>query len=274
MAVFPIVSFGASMTHVLDFSSSELVPPLSKCPFNRVDSDKEIVRLRGSALFTGLSSQQYREILMCAGNKTFARDEVLFSQGEIVDMWILIQTGRVKLTQLSFDGSEVIVWMNNSGDAIGVQADTPGGRHTCFARAMERCQTLVWEHRGIQAVLARCPQVKANITGILSARLCELEERFCEIASESVADRLALLLQRLCKSVGRQNGCGIEIRLRRQDLAQMTGTTLCTVSRILSRWADLGFVIPNREAITVRDPDHLVANPYRPERTAPVCRQA
>jgi CRP-like cAMP-binding protein len=249
------------MIHVLDFSSSELVPRLSKCLFNRVEPDKEIERLRESALFTGLSSQEYGEILMCARTKTFVRYEVLFYQGEIVDRWILIQTGRVKLTRLSSDGSEVIVWMISSGDAIGVQADTPGGCHTCSARATERCQTLVWDRRGVQAVLTRCPQLKANIAGILSTRLCELEERFCEIASESVADRLALLLRRLCKSVGRQTGCGVELRLRRQELAQMTGTTLCTVSRILSRWADLGFVIPSRQAITVRDPNHLEANP-------------
>jgi CRP-like cAMP-binding protein len=240
------------MTHVLNFSGSALVPRSSKCLFNCVDPDKQIQRLRESALFTDLSSPECAEILIRARNKTFVRGEVLFFQGDVVDRWIFIQTGRVKLTQVSSYGSEVIVWMNSSGDAIGVQADMPRSRHTCSARAVERCQTLVWDGRGIQEVLARCPQVQANIAGILHSRLRELEERFCEVASESVADRLAFLLRRLCQSVGRQSGCGTELRLRRQELAQMTGTTLCTVSRILSKWAELGLVIPNHEGITVK----------------------
>jgi CRP-like cAMP-binding protein len=65
---------------------------------------------------------------------------------------------------------------------------------------------------------------------------------------------------------------GTELRMRRQELAQMTGTTLCTVSRILSRWADLGLVIRKRDGITVRDPDHLAPNPW--EGSTPLCRHA
>ena len=262
------------MTHVLNFSGSALVPRSSKGLFNLVDSDGQIQRLREAALFTGLSSQECAEILSCARNKTFARGEVLFFQGDVVDRWIFIHTGRVKLTQVSSCGSEVIVWMNSSGDAIGIHADVPRSRHTCSARAVERCQTTVWDRNGIQEVLSRCPQVQANIAGILDSRLRELEERFCEIASECVADRLAFLLRRLCKSVGKQSGSGTQLRLRRQELAQMTGTTLCTVSRILSRWADLGLVVSNHQGITVRDPDDLAANPYSRERPVPFCQPA
>jgi|SRR5579862_5338644 len=262
------------MIHVLDFSNAVPVPQSNQLVFDGVDPGKQIERLRESALFTGVSSQECGEILMRARKKTFIRNEVLFFQGEIVDRWILIQTGRVKLTQLSSHGSEVIVWINSSGDAMGVQADRPGGRHACSARAVERCETLVWDFRSVQEVLVRCPQVQANITRILSSRLLELEERFCELASESVADRLAFLVRRLCKSLGRQNGHGTELRLRRQELAQMAGTTLCTVSRILSRWADLGLLIPSRDGVTVRDPNHLVANLPRQERPAQFCRPA
>ena len=39
----------------------------------------------------------------------------------------------------------------------------------------------------------------------------------------------------------------------------MTGTTLFTISRILSRWSEEGFIEPRREAVIINDPERLLA---------------
>ena len=122
---------------------------------------------------------------------------------------------------------------------------------------MEQCKALVWEYTRLQMLVAEYPQLRRNISQILAGRLQELEERFREIATEKVAKRLALALTRLVKQVGKKSAEGIEISLSREELAQLTGTTLFTISRILSKWADLGVVIPRREAVLVRDPHRL-----------------
>jgi CRP-like cAMP-binding protein len=210
-----------------------------------------------SALFTGMSPRECREIAACAHIRTFARDELLFMQGQPVRSMVLIQSGSVKLTQLSANGSEVILWMNGSGDAMGMHADSPACSHTCSARAMEQCKALVWEYTRLQMLVAEYPQLRKNISQILASRLHELEERFREIATEKVARRLALALCRLLKQVGKKSVDGIEVSLSREELAQLTGTTLFTISRILSKWAELGVVIPRREAVLVRDPERL-----------------
>jgi CRP-like cAMP-binding protein len=163
----------------------------------------------------------------------------------------------VKLTQLSPNGNEVILWMNSSGDAVGVPADSAASSHTCSARAMEQCRALTWEYTRLQNLLAEYPQIRNNINQILSSRLNELEERFREVATEKVAKRLALALLRLLKQVGKQSQGGVEIALSREELAQMTGTTLFTISRILSKWGEEGFVLPRREAVLVRDAQRL-----------------
>jgi CRP-like cAMP-binding protein len=121
---------------------------------------------------------------------------------------------------------------------------------------MEKCQALVWEYNHLHALVARYPQIGANIGKILAGRLQELEERFREIAT---AKRLALVLLRLLKSVARQSTEGVELGLTREELAQMTGTTLFTISRILSKWAESGFVVPRREAVVIRDQNRLTA---------------
>jgi CRP-like cAMP-binding protein len=178
-------------------------------------------------------------------------------QGQPVRHLVLIQSGSVKLSQLSPNGNEVILWMNGSGDTVGVPADSEACNHTCSARAMEKCKALVWEYNKLQNLLAEYPVIRKNISQILSNRLSELEERFREVATEKVAKRVALALLRLLKQVGKQSQGGIEILLSREELAQMTGTTLFTISRLLSKWGEQGFVLPRREAVVVRDARRL-----------------
>jgi CRP-like cAMP-binding protein len=197
------------------------------------------------------------EIASCARARTFARDEILFTQGQPVRNLILLESGSVKSTQLSAAGNEVLMWMSGSGEAVNVTAEPAACNHTCSARAMEQCRTLVWEYQRLQALLNEYPQLRKNISRILAGRLAELEERFREVATERVAKRLALILLRLLKRVGKPSKQGIQVSLTREELAQMTGTTLFTISRTLSHWAELGFVQPRREGLVVNDPTRL-----------------
>lgn len=199
------------------------------------------------------------EIVSCARARTFARDEILFNQGQPVQSLILLESGSVKLTQLSPAGSEVLMWMNGSGDALSVNPDPIACNHTCSARAMEHCRALVWEYQRLQALLNLYPQLRKNISRILAGRLQKLEERFREVATERVAKRLALTLLRLLKRVGKPSQQGVQVSLTREELAQMTGTTLFTISRVLSKWAGQGFVQPLREGVVVHDPEKLEA---------------
>jgi CRP-like cAMP-binding protein len=105
--------------------------------------------------------------------------------------------------------------------------------------------------------MLRYPQIRKNISQILFSRLNELEERFREVATEKVARRVALALLRLLKHIGKKVHGGVEISLSREELAQMTGTTLFTTSRLLSKWGEMGFVLPRRESVVISDPCRL-----------------
>jgi CRP/FNR family transcriptional regulator, nitrogen oxide reductase regulator len=218
---------------------------------------ERLVMMCASALFSGLSQRECTEIASCARARTFARDEILFTQGQPVRSLIMLETGSVKLTQLSPAGSEVLMWMSGSGEAINVNTEPLSCSHTCSARAMEQCKALVWEYQRLQSLLNQYPQIRKNISRILAGRLQELEERFREVATEKVAKRLALTLLRLLKSVGKPSKDGVQVSLTREELAQMTGTTLFTISRVLSKWAAEGFVQPMRQAVVVHNPKRL-----------------
>ena len=239
------------------FSAASPAQPRAATPDSTIA--ERVVMMCASALFTGLAQRELFEIATCARARTFARDELLFMQGQQVRNLVLIQTGSVKLTQLSPSGNEVILWMNGPGEAVGVPAETAPVSHTCSARAMEHCRALTWEYSRLQQLLTQYPQIRNNINQILSNRLNELEERFREIATEKVAKRLALALLRLLRQIGKISHAGVEVSLSREELAQMTGTTLFTISRILSKWGEEGFVLPRRESVVVRDAQRLIS---------------
>ena len=170
---------------------------------------------------------------------------------------IFLQSGSVKHTQLGANGDEVLLWLSGSGEALNVQTETTSCGHSCSARAMEQCKALVWDYTRLRALLDQYPQIRKNISQILAGRLEELEERFRELATETVAKRLALVLLRLLKQVGTVSPGGTQISLSRGELGQMTGATLFTISRILSKWAERGIVVPRREAVLVSNPKGL-----------------
>jgi CRP-like cAMP-binding protein len=237
------------------YATVRLAPSTTTSPDSSLA--ERVVLMLASALFSGMSREECLEIASCARARSFARDELLFMQGQPVQNLVLLQAGSVKLTQLSSGGNEVILWMNGKGDAVGVNPEIPACSHTCSARAMESCRAVVWEYSRLQMLLADYPQIGKNINQILANRLKELEERFREVATEKVAKRLALTLLRLLKQVGTQHQSGVQVSLSREELAQMTGTTLFTISRILSKWGEEGFILPRREAVVVRDAARL-----------------
>lgn len=241
-------------------AASQLAPitPIGASTSREASVAERVDAMCASALFAGLSPQECLKIASSASARKFARDELLFMQGQPVRNLVLIQTGSVKLTQLSPSGNEVIIWMNGESDAVGVDVESPSCNHTCSARAMEECRALTWEYSRVQSLLVEYPQMRKNINRILANKLQELEERFREVATEKVAKRLAMTLFRLLKCVGKESQEGIRISLSREELAQMVGTTLFTISRILSRWSDEGVVVPRREAVVVRDVKRLL----------------
>ena len=100
--------------------------------------------------------------------------------------------------------------------------------------------------------------MRRNTTRILGERLQELEERFREISTEKVAPRVSSRLVRLLNQVGRRLNGDVEVSLSREELGQLTGTTLFTVSRLLSQWQRRGIVSARREAVLVRNLPALV----------------
>jgi len=94
----------------------------------------------------------------------------------------------------------------------------------------------------------------------VTGRVREFQGRYRELATERVERRLSRMIIRLANQVGKKTSEGVllDLPLTRQDLAEMSGTTLFTVSRILSQWEAQGLVQAGREKLLIVFPYGLV----------------
>jgi CRP-like cAMP-binding protein len=146
------------------------------------------------------------------------------------------------------------------GEAFAVIAVLSKIPYPVTATAVNQVSVLAWEDDVMLNLMHKYPQLASNSLSILANRIQEFQDRFRELATERVERRVARALTRLASQTGRklEHGILIDITLTRQDLAEMTGTTLYTVSRILSQWEKDGLVSSQREQVTILAPHQLV----------------
>ena len=127
------------------------------------------------------------------------------------------------------------------------------------ATAVDDSVVLVWPSVAWPRLVAKFPALATNTLQTVGSRLQETHTRVVEMSTQQVEQRVAHALLRLVKQSGRKVEHGIEIDfpISRQDIAQMTGTTLHTVSRILSGWEQRGLIESGRQRIVLRDPHQL-----------------
>lgn len=203
--------------------------------------------------FSEISAADCGIILSEAQEFHFQRHSAIFTQGMPATHVALLVSGCLKITQVSSGGQEVILRLNGAGDVLGRVGNQIDGKHWYTARAVQPSTVLLWDMNGFEAVVKRFPVLRRNIANILERHLNELEIRFREVSTEKVAARLGNLLVRLVNQVGKRIDQHVEVALSRRDLAQLTGTTLFTVSRLLCQWETQGIVSARRETVLVHN---------------------
>jgi CRP/FNR family transcriptional regulator, nitrogen oxide reductase regulator len=219
--------------------------------------DTRLACIRQAPLFRGLSLGDCTYIASQSQERHLSRRQMLFSQGEIRRHVFLIVSGRLKLTQLGPSGDEVILWLRGPGDVVGGLGSAPRTTNDSGAQAIEPCHVVFWDAGTIDSLSERFPVLQRNMVTILVECLHGIQDRFHELATEKVASRLARTLVRLLGSVGQRTGEVVRIGLSREELAQMTGTTLFAVSRLLSEWTQRGIIDARREAVLIFDDSRL-----------------
>lgn len=212
------------------------------------------------ALFAALEPAALREVRASARTRTLAAGAAFFREGDPAHTFFVLDTGSVKVTQLTPEGHQVVLRLLGPGDAFGGVAAFGGATYPVSAEAVTDSTALEWSGDVMAALIERHPTLALNALRFVAGRLHELQVQYRQLATEKVERRVARALLRLVQQAGRrvESGVLIDLPLSREDIAQMTGTTLYTVSRIISRFEADGLLEAGRQRMVIRHPHGLL----------------
>lgn len=216
--------------------------------------------IRRFELFKAMSDEELENIVGLAQEHTISRGQPIFRQGDLARHFYFLLRGRLKVVQITRDGQQVVVRIVNPGEFFGVAKALRRTDYPATAVAAVESVALAWNSVLWDDMTARHSALAMNALYTIANHLQEMHARMREFSTDSVERRIAHALVRLITQAGRQtrDGTLINFPITRQDIAEMTGTTISTVSRTLSSWADRGIIKGGRLRIVVRKPHELL----------------
>jgi CRP-like cAMP-binding protein len=206
-------------------------------------------------LFRRVRPEDRERIAAAASLREHDRGAHLFREGDPSDFFLVVITGRVKVYKHAPDGRDVILEMFGPGGPIGAVAVYESRAYPASAVALEPVTCLSIPRAVFFDLLEQHPSLVRGLLGSLSLRLVELTTRLAELTGGRIDARLARLFVKLSDQVGRpeRGGVFIPLPLSRQELADLTGTTIETAIRIMSRWNKDDVLLTEKEGFLLRD---------------------
>lgn len=216
--------------------------------------DRDLSVVSTSPLFRGMEPDAISEVLAAASVRTLAVGESLFLQGDPVEALYVVESGKLKLSQVTPEGEEVVVRTAGEGAILAGVAVLGKRVLPVTGVAVTPARVLVWSRERAQDLALRHPQLRDNVLQTIADRMQESLSRIRELSTETAGRRVARALLRLAREHGRPEGTRVPIdhRIGRQELADLAGTSMFTASRLLALWAREGILEVGRQRVVVR----------------------
>ena len=217
--------------------------------------------LQSTPIFRKLSPEDRARMAPHTRIRDYVRGEQIFVEGSPSDRFYAIASGRVKVFKMTPAGKDVILEIFGVGDPLGAVAVYEGRPFPASAVALEDTTCLTIERSAFFALLESHPTLVRGLLLGLTHRLIELTNRLVELTGGRVEPRFARLFLKLAGEVGSpaRGGTFIPMALSRQELADLTGTTIETAIRIMSRWGKQRIVLTEKDGFLVLDAKALDA---------------
>lgn len=217
--------------------------------------------LKVTPVFRKLAPQDLHTIAREAVVRHYDKGEVIFEQEAPSDAFYTIATGRVKIFKMLPTGKDMILEIFGPGDPLGAVAAYDGRPFPASAVALEDTVCIVIPRAAFFRLLKQHPSLVRGLMLGLTIRLVELTNRLAQLSGSRIEPRFARLFLKLAGEMGRtdRGGTFIPLPLSRQELADMTGTTIETGIRIMSRWGKEEVVRTDKDGFVILDRQTLEA---------------
>ena len=211
--------------------------------------------LRVTPIFQQLSPEDRRRVAEASLLRRYEKGDVIFEQEAPGDAFYTIASGRVKIFKLLPSGKEMILEVFGKGDPLGALAPYTGRAFPASAVALEPTACVLIPRAKFFKMLEDHPSLVRGLRVGLTVRVVELTNRIAELSGARVEPRLARLFVKLSKEMGKEErgGTFVPLALSRQELADMTGTTIETAIRIMSRWGKENLIRTEKDGFVIVD---------------------
>jgi CRP/FNR family transcriptional regulator, nitrogen oxide reductase regulator len=215
-----------------------------------------------SDLFKDVPETVLEQALTMGIVRSVEKDGFYFMQGDAATHAYVLVAGRVKMMQITPNGQQITLRIMTPGQTYGgIAVLNPQAGYPATAQAAEDSTALAWDTDLLHKLAENAPSIPLNIMNLMHNYILELQERQKALVTERVEQRIARILLKLAAESGKkiEEGILIDMRLTRQDVAEMSGTTLFTVSRTLTEWERAGLLKIGRERVVICKPHGLVS---------------
>lgn len=219
-------------------------------------------------MFADLSEAQLASVATGMHKVQLSEGEVLFNQGDRGDVFFMMLQGRMKVVQVTEDGHQFIVRIVQPGDMCGFVKALSRDTYPGTAIAMTDCVLLTWPAHRWEALMGVAPSLALSAIHAIGRKLDDAHNRLRELTTEEAEQRIARVVLRQAEEAGGSttdnipgdapgDAIVIPYPLTRQDIADMSGSTLHTASRIMSGWERQGILARARRKVIVADMTRL-----------------
>lgn len=222
------------------------------------DTSQKIAILKEIPFFKGVSDSDLKEISRKFSENEFKKGEYLFWEGDPSSQLYVVKQGKVKIIKHSSAGKEMVLEIVSSGEICG-----GGGifsqTQVASAQAIEPVSAYSLSKKDFLLLLGRHKELAIQIIMYLGEKLMKAHEMMISLVASKVDRRIAALLIGLSEKHGSlvPQGIRINLRLTRQDIADIVGTTVETTIRVMSRFKKQGMLITDSRHIIITDKEKL-----------------
>lgn len=217
------------------------------------------LNLRQVAIFERATDEDLRVVLQNAYPRNVEEGGYFFMQGDRATRVHILTDGQAKLLQANPAGHQVnlrTIYPWQLFGALGAVRDR--ATYPASAQALENSSSLSLDSNFLRKFMESRSHLSWGLMELMTSYIQEMQSRYRELATEKVEQRIARVVLRLAAQSGQKAEDGIELGLSRQDLAEMSGSTLYTVSRVLADWDRRGLVEAGREQVKIKKPHDFV----------------
>ena len=216
---------------------------------------EEVNFLRNVPIFNELSDQELEKIAALGVRKKYKKGSIILLEEETGAALFVIVSGKVKIVRMDDDGREVILSILGGSDFFGEMAILDGLTRSASVVATSKSELFMIHRRDFLKLLNDFPMVAIALLRELTNRLRKADAQIKSLSLKDAAGRVANVVLQLADEIGmfRKGRVEIDELPLQQDLANMAGTSRETISRMIHKFIQKGYVQLQGNRLIIND---------------------